>query len=250
MIASDFVNIMDDTSEGEVDIDKLDEPLLFSFVNKSLLEKFKYEFSDGENEDEDEDVVKKSPSNPIDDSSDDEDVVKDSPLDIIDDDSSDDEDDEDDEGDEDSESSDDEEDKEDEDSESSDDEDIEYIEPFSNDDEPYKDDETYSQYIKQQRKYDITKSDNWVQELFRNNNYELIDNEGGGDCFFAVVREAYKSIGKDVTVSDLRKILSREATEELFNNFKGMFNMFNEEALELKKKLTNLKKENKNNRKS
>ena len=47
----------------------------------------------------------------------------------------------------------------------------------------------------------------------------MTDNEGGGDCLFAVIRDALKSADKDVSVMELRKKLSSEATEEIYKNY-------------------------------
>uniref|UniRef100_A0A6C0D475 OTU domain-containing protein n=1 Tax=viral metagenome TaxID=1070528 RepID=A0A6C0D475_9ZZZZ len=65
--------------------------------------------------------------------------------------------------------------------------------------------------------------DNWIQQFMKNKNYDIIDNEGGGDCFFAVIRDAYKQIGKETTVEKLRALLSREATEETFKNKRELY---------------------------
>jgi len=64
------------------------------------------------------------------------------------------------------------------------------------------------------------KKDNWVQKFMENKNYDIIDNEGGGDCLFATIRDAFSSIAQQTSVDKLRKRLSDEATEELFLNYR------------------------------
>ena len=64
----------------------------------------------------------------------------------------------------------------------------------------------------------------WIEQLMKNANYDIIDNEGGGDCFFAVIRDAFKQIGKETTVAKLRALLAKEATEKMFNESRSIYN--------------------------
>lgn len=57
----------------------------------------------------------------------------------------------------------------------------------------------------------------------QNKNYSIQDNEGGGDCLFAVIRDAFTQIGKTYTVGDLRKILSDAVTEDIFMNYYQLY---------------------------
>jgi len=66
----------------------------------------------------------------------------------------------------------------------------------------------------------------WVQEFFKSNEYQIMDNEGGGDCLFAVIRDALKSIDKDTSVMELRRKLADEVTPELYENYTEKYNMF------------------------
>ena len=66
----------------------------------------------------------------------------------------------------------------------------------------------------------------WVQEFFKSNEYNLIDNEGGGECLFAVIRDALKSVDKEVTVLELRRKLANELTPEIYDHYKEMYKMF------------------------
>ena len=56
----------------------------------------------------------------------------------------------------------------------------------------------------------------WIQTYMHNTNYGLVEVENNGDCFFAVVREAYRQRGYKTTVAELRERLACEVTEALF----------------------------------
>jgi predicted NAD-dependent protein-ADP-ribosyltransferase YbiA (DUF1768 family) len=60
-----------------------------------------------------------------------------------------------------------------------------------------------------------------------NNHYNIIDNEGGGDCLFATIRDAFSSIYQQTTVNKLRKKLADEATEQVFAGYKEHYDMYN-----------------------
>lgn len=76
-------------------------------------------------------------------------------------------------------------------------------------------------------KYHETPSDNWLEKFMNNNNYSIIDNEGGGDCLFATIRDAFSSIAQQTSVNKLRKKLSTEVTEVIFLNYKEHYDMYN-----------------------
>jgi hypothetical protein len=65
----------------------------------------------------------------------------------------------------------------------------------------------------------------WIQTHMQNSNFGIKDNEGGGDCLFAVIRDAYRSRGKYVEVPELRRKLAAEATEDVFQNYKEKHTM-------------------------
>ena len=81
--------------------------------------------------------------------------------------------------------------------------------------------EMESKDIKQKYKSNTKKL--WIQNFMKNDNYDIIDNEGGGDCLFSCVRDAFSQIAQQTTVSKLRNRLSEEATEELFNTIKTTY---------------------------
>ena len=73
---------------------------------------------------------------------------------------------------------------------------------------------------KESEEYIDNKTNPWIQKYMKSNEYTIRDNEGGGDCLFAVIRDAFKSIDKDISITELRKKVSDEATEEIYQNYK------------------------------
>jgi len=72
-------------------------------------------------------------------------------------------------------------------------------------------------------KFKASSKSNWVELFMKNDNYYIIDNEGGGDCLFATIRDAFSQIGQQTHVNKLRDRLSQEADEALFQNYKGQY---------------------------
>lgn len=87
--------------------------------------------------------------------------------------------------------------------------------------------ETKKQAKDYREKYHETPSDTWIEKFMKNKNYNIIDNEGGGDCLFATIRDAFSSIAQQTSVNKLRKKLSHDATENVFLNYKEQYDMYN-----------------------
>jgi len=68
---------------------------------------------------------------------------------------------------------------------------------------------------------------NWLQKKMHDYNYKIINNKGGGDCFFIALAQGYKSIGKNTDEKKIRERLSRSIPEESFIEYKSRENMFN-----------------------
>ena len=66
-------------------------------------------------------------------------------------------------------------------------------------------------------------NDNWLQGHFNNNNFTIQNVEANGDCFFATLREAFKTLGVDVNVKSMRKILSTKVTKAQFEFNKTIY---------------------------
>ena len=88
-------------------------------------------------------------------------------------------------------------------------------------------------------------SSTWIQKFMKDNNYKIVDNEGGGDCLFAAIRDGLEKVGRKVTVQELREQLAAEATQEIFENYKLQYDSFNSNLDEVNLLLTQLVARNK-----
>lgn len=64
---------------------------------------------------------------------------------------------------------------------------------------------------------------NWIEKFMKNNHYTIHDVESNGDCFFAVIRDAFKQIGHYTSVEKLRAIVSKDATQSIFDEHRRLF---------------------------
>jgi predicted NAD-dependent protein-ADP-ribosyltransferase YbiA (DUF1768 family) len=190
VLADQLPNIIDD--DGDIDLESIDEPLLYNFVTVEML--------NGSKRKDTSSVSSKTQSKKVDNE-------EDGDGDGDEDDEEDDEDDEDDEEDE----EDDEEDDEDEDGDFHD-------TPLPEQNE--------KQALDEKDDYKKENGQPWVQAFLKSNEYKLIDNEGGGDCLFAVIRDSLKTVNKDVSVLELRRKLSDEITAEIYEHYKEKYKMF------------------------
>jgi len=75
----------------------------------------------------------------------------------------------------------------------------------------------------EKRKYKSTSRSVWIAKFMKNANYDIHNVESNGDCFFAVVRDAFKQIGQITTVPKLRAILAKEATDDIFQGYRKLY---------------------------
>ena len=85
---------------------------------------------------------------------------------------------------------------------------------------------------KQRTKYNEKKDKVWIETYMKNNKYFLVDNEGGGDCFFATIRDAFGQLGQQTTIRKLREKLSNEITQEVFLGYKEQYDMLKASVLQ------------------
>ena len=100
-------------------------------------------------------------------------------------------------------------------------------------------------YKKQVKESVITESSKWIQKHYKNNKYDIIDNEGGGDCLFSTIRDSLEDININVSVHSLRNVLSNTMTEENYTTYKENYDLLNKEIINIKDELISLKNESK-----
>lgn len=91
-----------------------------------------------------------------------------------------------------------------------------------------------------QNNYSFKKGQFWLQTLMKNNHYTLLDNEGGGDCLFACIRDAFGSIGLQTTVIKLRRKLSKEISQGKLEDYASKYEFYHHENSVLAEKIKNL----------
>ena len=195
ILADQLPNIIDD--DGDVDLDKVDNPLIYSFVTQNTIKST----SSKNNNSAKSDTKKGNVDENNEETDSDEDSNEDSNETDSDEEDGDDSD---------------EEDNDEEDSQKNDGSINKQLEPL-----PKQSAETSESEMKNYKKQN---SNPWIQDFMKSNEYELLDNEGGGDCLFAVIKEAFNSIDKDMTVLELRNKLANEVNSELFENYKELYN--------------------------
>jgi predicted NAD-dependent protein-ADP-ribosyltransferase YbiA (DUF1768 family) len=103
--------------------------------------------------------------------------------------------------------------------------------------------ETQKQAKDSREKYHESSTDTWIEKFMKNKNYSIQDNEGGGDCLFATIRDAFSSIAQQTSVNKLRKKLSQQASQEIFDNYKEQYDMYNASIVRDTSKIKELEQE-------
>lgn len=94
----------------------------------------------------------------------------------------------------------------------------------------------------QRSEYKTSSRDTWIEKYMKNHNYRIHEVESNGDCFFAVIRDAFADIGKKTTVDKLRAILAAEMTDDVFHEYRKVYLSFLDEIQSLTRDLTAVEK--------
>ena len=198
-------NILDE--DGDVDLDELSTPLLYSFVDDAYLKKFEGSYDSDEEEEEEDDEE-----------SDEEEKYSNDEK---------------------------------KETETKDDADkkSKITERFIiNKDALNKEDsEEKEEEKKEVPDEEIADTGLWIQKYMKDSKYDIVDTVTNGDCFFDSVRIALEQrSGESTTIRKLRKMVSDELTDDIFENYKINYNMITES---IKENDSQMKKINSLNRK-
>tara|TARA_B100000073_G_scaffold285250_1_gene246725 strand:+ start:202 stop:2304 length:2103 start_codon:yes stop_codon:yes gene_type:complete len=94
------------------------------------------------------------------------------------------------------------------------------------------------------KKYDVNKPEDvlWIEEYYHNDYYDIKDNEGGGDCFFCTIRDAFNSININLSIDKQREMLSDSMSQEQFTTYKELFEDNQKQVLSLADEIKLLQK--------
>ena len=92
--------------------------------------------------------------------------------------------------------------------------------------------------------YKESSKSTWIETFTRNNHYSIHNNEVSGDCLFAVIRDAYRQIGKQTTVKKLRGVVAKELTQEMYIEYKELYTGFFTEYQSINAEMIALRKMN------
>ena len=83
----------------------------------------------------------------------------------------------------------------------------------------------------------------WVAYYFNDTKFSIKDNDGGGDCFFLSIKQAYDTIAKSYSVTELRNIVADNFTHDLFNAYQEIIQSYDNKIAEERKKLDQIDNE-------
>jgi predicted NAD-dependent protein-ADP-ribosyltransferase YbiA (DUF1768 family) len=102
------------------------------------------------------------------------------------------------------------------------------------------------QSIAENKAYRPIKDEPWLQSYYHNNNFKIVRNQGGGDCLFMAICQAFLSIepDSDISVIQLRRMLAAAMPESQFQDYRERYEMFSKTLKELRTENTELSKSN------
>jgi predicted NAD-dependent protein-ADP-ribosyltransferase YbiA (DUF1768 family) len=117
--------------------------------------------------------------------------------------------------------------------------DTQILEPIPNADIP--------EMLREETKADADKLKNpnantyWVQRFMKNDNFRVHSVPGDGDCFFSVIRDAFKQAGLKTTVTKLRQLVADNLTQGVFEQYMALYGMYANEVAENVSKIKRIK---------
>jgi len=83
--------------------------------------------------------------------------------------------------------------------------------------------ETKVQSIADKKEFRERKNASWIELYMKNNHYDIVETDDNGDCLFDTIRIAYEQMGYKTTVKKLRALVAKEATEEMYTEYRELY---------------------------
>lgn len=85
--------------------------------------------------------------------------------------------------------------------------------------------ETKEDSLRKRKEYNEkgSKKSAWIEKFMKNNDYDIVETLSNGDCLFDAIRIAFAQIGYVTTVEKLRALLSNNVTDEIFQTYRNLY---------------------------
>jgi len=100
--------------------------------------------------------------------------------------------------------------------------------------------ETKDESMAAKKEYRERKDQTWIETYMKNNHFDIVETNDNGDCLFDTIRIAYEHMGYKTTIQKLRAIVAREATEEMFTEYREIYQGALGEKADIEKELRRL----------
>jgi hypothetical protein len=104
--------------------------------------------------------------------------------------------------------------------------------------------ENKEESVKLKKEFKAAKTNQWIENFMKNNNYDIVETLSNGDCYFDTIRIAFLQIGYKTTIDKLRATVANSADEDLFNSYKTQYNDLIAEKDSMEKEINTLRKDN------
>ena len=108
---------------------------------------------------------------------------------------------------------------------------------------PHLPEETNADAIALKKEFKISGTAQWIEKFMRNNEYDIVETMSNGDCLFDVVRIAFLQIGHRTTIAKLRAMIAEEADESLLEFYKLLYKEEKDAIEEWQQNMRDLKME-------
>ena len=100
--------------------------------------------------------------------------------------------------------------------------------------------ETKDQSNATKKEYRERKGETWIETYMKNNHFDIVETNNNGDCLFDTIRIAYEQIGYKTTIQKLRALVAKEATDEMFTEYREIYQGALGEKADIEKEMRRL----------